>query len=55
MALITVKQAAAELGLTPLTIRRWIYKGQLKGYRLAGSRVVRIDSKDVRKLIQPVN
>jgi excisionase family DNA binding protein len=54
MALITVKQAAAELGLQPITIRRWIAKGQLKGYKLGDSRVVRIDPKDVRKLLQPV-
>lgn len=39
----TVESAAAELGVHPRTIRRWIERGQLRAYRV-GPRLLRIDA-----------
>jgi excisionase family DNA binding protein len=33
---MTTKQVAALLGVTPNTVRRWVRRGWLKGYRLSG-------------------
>lgn len=46
-------EAADILGVTPLTIRRWIASGRLKAYRI-GPRLVRIDAESVEALKQPI-
>lgn len=51
--LITIKQAARLVNNTHrCTIRRWILKGKLKAYKLAGSRYL-VSRADVMNLIQP--
>ncbi len=51
MRLISVNEAAARLGLSPLTIRRLIRRGDLPHVRPAG-RAVRVREEDVQALIR---
>lgn len=51
--LISVRQAAKLVNNTHRgTVRRWILRGKLKAYRLAGSRYL-VSRADVLNLIQP--
>lgn len=51
--LITIKKAARLIGNAhSATIRRWIFSGKLKAYRLAGCRFL-VSQADVLNLIQP--
>lgn len=47
-------QAAEYLGVTDRTIRNYIARGDLRGHRLRGSRLVRIDRYDLDKLLRPI-
>jgi excisionase family DNA binding protein len=51
--LVTVKEAAALLRVSPSTIWRWIESGRLEAYRVGPKRVF-IDRSDVIALITPV-
>lgn len=53
MALISVNQAAKSLGVHPVTLRRCIYEGLLPAVRM-GHKNIRVDTDDVRALMQPV-
>jgi excisionase family DNA binding protein len=46
----TVNQAALILKVHPLTIRRYLKEGKLRGYRIAGN--IRISQEDLRSLMQ---
>ncbi|KUH99270.1 helix-turn-helix domain-containing protein [Mycobacterium sp. IS-3022] len=48
---LTMNEAAARLGVHPMTIRRYIAAGRLRAYRL-GPRLVRIHAEDVERLRQ---
>jgi excisionase family DNA binding protein len=50
MRLITVNEAATRLGLSPLTVRRLIRRGQLPHVRPAG-RTVRVPEDAVEAII----
>lgn len=47
--LVTVAAVAAQLGVHPQTVRRWIAQGRLTGYRL-GPRLLRLDAAQVDEL-----
>lgn len=47
-------QAAAYIGHTDRTIRKYIARGLLPAYRIAGSRSVRIRRSDLDALLQPI-
>jgi excisionase family DNA binding protein len=47
-------EAADQLGVTDRTIRNYISRGWLKGYRPRGSRIVRIDSRELDSFMQPI-
>jgi excisionase family DNA binding protein len=47
-------QAADRLGVDRRTIRRYIAGGQLRGYRVRGSRLIRIDRHELDALLQPI-
>lgn len=49
--LVTLTVAAEHLGVNPMTLRRRIADGTLPGYRIAGSRSVRVDMADVEAMV----
>lgn len=46
----SVGQAAARVGVSTKTVRRWIASGQLAGYRM-GPRLLRVDPDDVDAML----
>ena len=52
--LVTQKQAAAELDVTERTVRNWISRGHITGYRLPGGRAIRVDMNEVRAAVRAV-
>ena len=51
---ISLADAADRLGTCTRTVRRRIADGTLTGYRLAGSRAVRVAESDVATLLKPI-
>ncbi|MFT5406436.1 MAG: excisionase family DNA binding protein [Verrucomicrobiales bacterium] len=43
--MITVKCVAEELGISPISVRRLIEKGEIRGYKFGGS--IRVDKADL--------
>lgn len=53
--LVDIAAAADTYGVHPRTIRRRIADGTITGYRLAGSRVIRVDLEELdATLLQPI-
>lgn len=50
---LTAKQAKDFLQISDSTLRRYIRKGKLKAYRLAGERDLRFKRDDLLALLQP--
>ncbi|HEY9311742.1 helix-turn-helix domain-containing protein [Williamsia sp.] len=50
---LSVDQAAEELGVSSKSIRRWISGGRLTARR-AGPRLIRIDRREIEKMMSPV-
>ncbi|MBE5426632.1 helix-turn-helix domain-containing protein [Mycobacteroides abscessus] len=51
----TLDEAAAIVGVHPRTMRRRVADGSIQGYRLAGSRFIRVDMNEVETaLFQPI-
>lgn len=46
----SVSEAAARVGVSTKTVRRWIASGQLAGYRM-GPRLLRVDPDDVDAML----
>jgi excisionase family DNA binding protein len=46
----SVGDAAARVGVSTKTVRRWIASGQLPGYRM-GPRLLRVDPDDVDRML----
>jgi len=46
----SVGEAAARVGVSTKTVRRWIASGQLAGYRM-GPRLLRVDPDDVDAML----
>ncbi len=53
-ARVSIQTAAAVMGLSEKTIRRWISDGKIKAYRL-GSRVIRVDRDSLLAMQKPVS
>jgi excisionase family DNA binding protein len=49
---VSQQQAAARIGVTPRTIRNKISEGILTGYRIPGSRAIRVDLDEIERLMQ---
>ena len=52
--LVSVKAAAAYLGVSQRTIRRMIDDGRLTGRRLEGSRLIRVDLNEIDAKLKPI-
>lgn len=51
---VTLDDAATELRVHKLTVRRWITEGRLPAYRI-GARTIRIRRADLEAFKQPVH
>jgi excisionase family DNA binding protein len=51
---LTIAEASEYLGVVPLTIRRQISRGMLRGYRIRGLRAIRIDRHELDALMKPI-
>lgn len=51
---LTVEQVAELLACKPVTVRRMISRGGLRAFRFPGSRLIRIDPRDLDKVRKPV-
>lgn len=51
--LVTLAVAAEHLGVCTHTVRRFISRGKLTGYRL-GTRAIRVDMNEVEELLRPM-
>ncbi len=49
----SIQNAAAEAGVHPDTIRRWISTGRITGYRM-GPRLIRVDLDELAAMLQPI-
>lgn len=50
--LMTVREAATLLKISPVTIKRWLKQGRLRAYHV-GPRAVRIRQEDIEALLTP--
>lgn len=50
---LTLQEAADRLGITERSVRNFIARGDLPGYRLS-TRSVRVDANDVDALLRPI-
>lgn len=48
MRIITQQQAADENGVCVKTIRNWISRGHITGYRTPAGRAIRVDADEIR-------
>lgn len=51
--LVSISVAAAELGVSERTIRRYIAAGKLRGYRV-GARLIRVDLMQLDLAVRPI-
>jgi excisionase family DNA binding protein len=51
---LTQAEAADRLAVTDRTIRNYIARGHLRGYRIRGSRAIRLDLAEVDALVRPI-
>lgn len=51
---LTIEDTAELLQCSTITIRRMISRGGLKAYRFPGSRLIRIDPRDLDRIKRPV-
>lgn len=49
--LISTTKAAQRLNVSPGTVRKFIAEGRLRGYAIAGTRLLKVDSTEVDGLI----
>lgn len=52
--MISLPEAAEELGTSLRTVRRLVSQGLLPAYKVGGSKLVRINSEDLAKVLKPV-
>ncbi|MCT1776761.1 helix-turn-helix domain-containing protein [Brachybacterium sp. p3-SID957] len=50
---ITIGDAAEYLSVTERTVRNYIARGELTGYRI-GTRAIRIDQRELENLLTPI-
>ncbi|MCI1788437.1 MAG: helix-turn-helix domain-containing protein [Actinomyces sp.] len=51
---LTIQEAADLLQFSDTTVRRLIARGTIKAYRFPGSRLIRIDPRDLDRVRKPV-
>lgn len=53
--LASIEVAAEAWVLSPRTIRRRIADGTIKGYKIPGTRAIRVDMNEIEALTQPMD
>lgn len=51
---VTQADAARFVGVHTKTIRRWIERGHITGFKLPGSRAIRVDLNEVERMLQTI-
>lgn len=51
---VSLADAGLYVGANHRTIRRMVARGQLRGYRLPGSRLLRVDLNELDAALQPI-
>lgn len=51
---VSQQNAAARFQVTDRTIRNWITRGLITGYRLPGSRAIRVDVDEIERMIRAI-
>ncbi len=51
---LSVRQAARRLGVDDITVRRRIHDGTLPAYHVGEKTTIRIDERDLERLVRPV-
>lgn len=51
---LSQREAADYLGVSDRTIRNYIARGDLSGHRVCGSRLIRIEVRDLDAMLTPV-
>ena len=51
---LTVQETATLLSVSVRTIYRYVSTGKLKGYRVAGDKIIRIRRQDIDNLLHPI-
>ena len=51
---VSLAQAADLVGVTPRTIRRMVARGELTGYRLGDTRLLRLDREEVDRCLTAI-
>lgn len=52
--MVTQEQVAERYGVTVKTVRNWIARGIITGYRMPGGRLIRIDLNEVERAMTPI-
>ena len=50
-AVLTVKEAAALLCVSPATVRRWCRRGQLRSFQVGKGAAIRIPAAELRAVV----
>ena len=50
---VSLPDAAAEYGVNPRTLRRWIAAGEIVGYRF-GVKLLRVDADELETKLRPI-
>lgn len=50
VARVSIEEAASRVGVSPRTVRNWIATGEIKGWRLPGGRLIRVDMDEINAL-----
>lgn len=51
--LMTIREAAAYMGVSERTVRQWLADKKLTKYQVPGGRIIRIDRHEVDQLMDP--
>lgn len=51
--LLTVRSVAEQLSVSTRTVHRWVANGTLPATRVGPNRLIRIDPRDLKKIIKP--
>lgn len=49
----SIEEGAEYVGVSPITVRRWIAAGRITGYR-AGPKILRIDLDELDAMLVPI-
>ena len=52
---LSIAEVADIYGVSAKTVRRWVSRNEVRTYRMAGGRLLRIDAASLDGILEPVN